>query len=751
MSTFQAQNFRITFYTSQLVRLEYNPKNEFVNEATQSVVFRDFENVDLSIQDSPEQLIITSKHLRLRYDRNPFSASGLSIEVIGNFSAYHSTWHYGDPINDLKGTARTLDFVDGETPLNSGIISRNGFSLFDDSNSLVLTHEGWVKPRSSIGTDIYFFGHGHDYYGALRDFYKLCGKQPILPRFALGNWWSRYYRYTEESYLELMDRFAQNDIPLSVSVIDMDWHLVDIDPKHGSGWTGYTWNKELFPNPERFLKSLHDRNLKTTLNVHPAGGIRSFEDAYPAMAKTLRMNPEEGLPIPFDISNKNFLHAYFSCVHHPLEKQGVDFWWVDWQQESHTQVAGLDPLWMLNHFHYLDSLRQMSRGLTFSRYAGVGSHRYPVGFSGDSIISWKSLDFQPYFTTTASNIGYGWWSHDIGGHMMGAKSDELQTRWIQYGVFSPIMRLHSSCNEFCGKEPWNYPHHHELVMKRYLKLRHQLIPYLDSMNKQNHDQSRCLIHHLYYKHPEVNAAYNYPNEYYFGENLLVCPITTPQDNQAQLAMTKGYLPEGTWYDFFSGMRYVGNAEKTFYRPLEELPVLVKAGTILPLDGKVKFGTETPTNLDIHVYAGDDGQFTLWEEIMGVWQKIDFELNWSKQPTLTMKSSFSTKRHITLHLHGFADLEVTLKQTTLHGSLIDCAELSLFELQTITFASNQLSSNDVVEHAKRILHRAQIEYERKSHMLSVIQTQDALSAISSLLALESQPDTTTLAIIELLSA
>ena len=98
---------------------------------------------------------------------------------------------------------------------------------------------------------------------------------------------------------------------------------------------------------------------------------------------------------------------------------------------------------MLNHYHYLDSGRRGNRRLTFSRYAGLGSHRYPIGFSGDTVISWDSLDFQPYFTATASNVGYGWWSHDIGGHMKGTKDDELATRWVQLGVFSPINRLHS--------------------------------------------------------------------------------------------------------------------------------------------------------------------------------------------------------------------------------------------------------------------------------------------------------------------
>ena len=131
--------------------------------------------------------------------------------------------------------------------------------------------------------------------------------------------------------------------------------------------------------------------------------------------------------------------------------------------------------------------------MILSRYAGPGSHRYPIGFSGDSIISWKTLDFQPYFTATAANIGYGWWSHDIGGHAAGHRDVELQTRWIQFGVFSPIFRLHSTSNMFNGKEPWRYPEPAKSIMADFMRLRHQLLPYLYTMNWRCHTSGEMLV------------------------------------------------------------------------------------------------------------------------------------------------------------------------------------------------------------------------------------------------------------------
>ena len=190
--------------------------------------------------------------------------------------------------------------------------------------------------------------------------------------------------------------------------------------------------------------------------MHPAEGVHAHEAAYAAIAKRMGIDPAAELPVSFDPTDPDFVEAYLEELHHPLEDEGVDFWWLDWQQGGVTKVPGLDPLWLLNHLHFLDSGRDGRRPLTFSRYAGIGSHRYPIGFSGDTHITWESLDFQPYFTATASNAGYGWWSHDIGGHFKGYRDDELATRWVQLGVFSPVNRLHSGLNPFNTKEPWRF-------------------------------------------------------------------------------------------------------------------------------------------------------------------------------------------------------------------------------------------------------------------------------------------------------
>lgn len=609
-------HYRITLLTDRLVRLEYSTSGIMEDRPSQVVWNRDFPPVEYTVKRTAAGLVVRTARLEILYDEQAFSPSGLSITPQGYDTAHNGGWHYGDTLHTLPGTARTLDKVDGDNvQLDNGLVSPGGFSVLDDSHSLLLTEDGWLSPRPVGVQDLYFFGYGRDFLDAIRAFYRLTGPAPMLPRYALGNWWSRYYPYDETKYLALMDRFAQEEIPFTVSVLDMDWHLVKIDPKYGSGWTGFTWNRELFPDPPAFLKKLHDRGLRVTLNLHPADGIRAYEDAYPVIAQHMKVDTAAGEPVLFDTCDPEFLQCYYEDVLHPLEDQGVDFWWVDWQQGATARIPGLDPLWLVNHYGYLDTGRSGKRALNLSRYAGPGSHRYPLGFSGDTVVSWASLQFQPYFTATASNIGYCWWSHDIGGHMNGTKDDELMARWTQFGVFSPIMRLHSACSEFSGKEPWRYKPEAAAAMGSILRFRHRMLPYLYTMNHRCYAEGIPLMLPLYYLAPGRWMLYDYRNEYFFGSELLVVPVTTPRIAGLNVAKTPVYLPQGLWYDIFEKRAYRGGRAIAAYRALDKMPVFARAGSILPLTDAIdaRSAVSNPDQLHLCVYLGAEGSFTLYED------------------------------------------------------------------------------------------------------------------------------------------
>ena len=762
----QGEKYRFTVLTEEMIRLEYCEDGKFEDRATQCVIDRKFKVPEYQVIENEESLEIITDKIHLVYNKQKFTDYGLSVQVRGNISVYHSIWHFGEEATDLRGTARTLDEADGAIELEHGIISRFGYGILDDSRSLVITEDGWVEPRKEDCIDIYFLGYGHEYEHCLKDYYHLTGKTPLLPRYALGNWWSRFYRYNDQEYKALMTRFEKEEIPFSVSVIDMDWHLVDIDPKYGSGWTGYTWNKELFPDPKEFMTWLHDHRLKVTLNVHPAGGVQAHEEKYKEMAEAMGRDWEKEEPVNFDVTDQKFLKAYFEYLHHPNEEEGVDFWWLDWQQGGLSKIPGLDPLWMLNHYHYLDSGRRGKRRLTFSRYAGMGSHRYPVGFSGDTIISWESLAFQPYFTANASNVGYGWWSHDIGGHMKGYRDEELSTRWIQFGVFSPIMRLHSSNSAFTGKEPWNYNAVSENIMKRYLKLRHEMIPYLYTMNYHASHDGQPLIRPMYYLEPEQPEAYEVPNEYYFGTELIVCPITEPMDKAAGTACVKAWIPEGKWYDIFSGLKYDGGRMLELYRSLEDIPVLAKEGAIIPLTDLTEYtnSVEIPKELAVKIVPGKKNAFILMEDTGDTCE--DQEENWAQtklewinenefiiHPANGNLDVIPKRRTWKMEFYGIADvdnLEVTVGGKAIeteriydekrHICQVNIPETEVTEQITISFSKGYLlRENNKPAEIFALLYQAKIEYEVKEKIYAYMKEGKTSSEVLGIIQAMHLPD------------
>lgn len=635
--------YRFTILADGLLRYEWAEDHRFEDRASTLAINRRLPIPEFRVKCDEDTLHIITARFHLTYDKGPFSPSGLTASVKGHFGPHSSIWRYGAPASNLGGTARTLDEIDGRTELENGVISRQGFATIDDSKSMLFDDSQWMTiRRSGDRIDGYLFAYGHDYQQAIQAFYCLSGPQSLLPRWALGNWWSRYHAYTSEEYLELMDKFEDNKISLSVAVLDMDWHIVN-DPRVKeagvTGWTGYTWNKKLFPDPKAFMTALHNKGLHVSLNDHPADGIQSYEESYEDMALALKHDTSMRDPIPFDITSRAFVDAFFDVLHRKFEKDGLDLWWVDWQQGTHSRIPGIDPLWVLNHYQFLDSALDNKRPLTFSRYAGPGSHRSPIGFSGDNFMTWDSLKFQPEFTATASNIGYGWWSHDIGGHFHGERSEEMLIRWVQLGVFSPILRLHSSNNAFSVKEPWNLSEPYRYLMTRYLNIRHRLVPYLYTMNARAAIEGIPLVRPMYWVHSEREEAYNVPNQFMFGSELIIAPVTEPVNSNSLMSEVVAWLPPGRYVDLSTSIVYDGNRRLRLHRSIKKYPIFAREGAIIPTDGSLvlRNGCENPSLIELIVVVGADGQFELLEDD-GKGQSVD-EINFQRTPI-----SFYQKSH-----------------------------------------------------------------------------------------------------------
>lgn len=622
--------------------------------------------------------------------------------------------------------------------------------LLDDSGHFVKRQDG--------ASDYYAFAYGKNYRETIRTFYQISSPVPLIPRFALGVWWSRYHAYTQKEYLDLMQEFKKREIPLTVATVDMDWHWVrDIDKKFGvkyGGWTGYSWNSELFPNYKEFLQKLKDDNLHITLNLHPADGVHSYEDMYEDMARAVGVDPKTKQKVDFKCGDDDFWNAYFDVLHKPYERDGVDFWWIDWQQGKKSDVNGLDPLNALNHYHFLDNAESGQMPLILSRYAGLGSHRYPLGFSGDTAMNWRVLDFQPYFTSTASNAAYSWWSHDIGGHHMGYRDDDLYMRWLQFGVFSPIMRLHSTAIELLGKEPWKYKTEVYRYAKAWLKLRHAMIPYIFTMNYRTHEQGISLCEPMYYSYPEIEQAYNVPNQYMFGSELMVCPITTPQHKSLNMGSVKAWLPKGRWVDIFTGRSYTGEQEIVLFRDLNTIPVLARQGAIIPLSLDEGNSVDNPKSLEIWAFSGN-GTFTMIEDNSKTDYdahkvKTEFSISYSdNKVTFTIKAAqgdlsvIPSRRNYTVKIKDLIkdgkSVEFSIENAVITQDIV-------FELDGVKRKQNENPHDEVI----RILSRWQEKSMKKNNAYKPFENLYGVDEIRSANKKARLPKEIKLAINEILS-
>ena len=607
---------RFTVLTDRLVRMEYAEDGRFEDRASLAFVNRRlpvpaFKAIPTA--DGRGVTLDTGK-VRLAYAGGDFSPETLSAAFsFADGRGLDPDWRFGDAdTGNLYGTRRTLDLIadrrmllEYEGGMEPGILSRGGWTAVDDSARHLFepTADVWganiVARPAGARRDLYLFAYGHDYVGALADFTRVAGKIPLPPRWAFGYWWSRFWQYSDTELEDLMRRFKDGGYPIDVLIIDMDWHetrgwgLTYEKDEFGEtdGWTGYTWNRNYFQNPSNFFAFCRREGLRTALNLHPASGVVPAEACYGAFCADYGWTATNAVPYKFD--EAKWRDSYFKTVLGPIETEGVDFWWLDWQQWPLSKwTPGLSNTFLLNWGFYEHARRRNApeRPMIYHRWGGLGSHRYQVGFSGDVGISWESLKFLPWFTATASNVGYGYWGHDIGGHALyGGKREmgsdpELFTRWLQYGVFTPIFKTHCTRDRAIERYPWRYTDH-QFYIRDAFNLRYRLAPYLYTAARTAFDTGVSPCRPMYYAWPEEERAYDPElRQHMFGPDVLAACIAEPTDPETGLAPVTVWLPpvEGGWYEVASGSLLKGGRDVTRRYTIAEAPWFVRAGAVIPL-------------------------------------------------------------------------------------------------------------------------------------------------------------------------
>ncbi|MDO5569409.1 MAG: glycoside hydrolase family 31 protein [bacterium] len=597
----QGEKYRFMVLSERLIRMEYSPTGVFEDRASQLVVFRNFEKPEFIIKQINDVIQISTKYFVLSYTMNkPFlgkrfnPSEYLSVALVDS----DKVWYYTHPeARNFGGTNESLDDYKGNLKLRKGLYSTDGFVLVNDSDTFVLNEDFDFVPRNRHkNLDLYLFMYRRDFGLCLKDYFTLTGYPTMIPRYILGNCWGKNERYDVNGIVDLIDKFKDNNIPLSAILLGDKWHD-DI--------SNYDFAKNLYPDSSGFIKYLHDKNIHLGVTMNPELGVNLGDPTYPIVADGLKVNLKKIPLMPF---NSKTLGMYFKLYVTNLENLGVDFFYLDYFDKK-----DLDTTWLLTHYHVAYSTDvYKKRGFILARNSLIAPHRYPVLYSGKTIVSWETLNILPFYNSSASNLGVSWWAHCIGGYYAGTEDSELFTRFVQLATFSPIFFLASDMGKYYKREPWKWNVQRLKIISDYMKMRHMLIPYLYSEGYVYHKTGAPLVQPLYYRYPEIYDEPSYRNQYYFGSQFFIAPITKKKDYVMNRVIQKVFVPKGIWYDFKSGKKYPGgHYYVSFYRD-DYYPVFCKAGGIIPLSNNID-SVETPTDLEIQIFPGVSNTYQLYED------------------------------------------------------------------------------------------------------------------------------------------
>jgi len=470
------------------------------------------------------------------------------------------------------------------------------------------------SPNAKLLDYVVFYGPSAD--SVIAAYRNLSGNVPMLPRWAYGFWQCRE-RYTSGTHLvETVREFRRRNLPMDVIV--QDWQYWG-----KNGWGVPQFDETHYPNPSGFIKELHDLNAHFNISIwsNPDKNSRIGRE-YVAKNRYIPNSPW------LDYFNPETRKEYWNTLKENLFIHGVDSWWMDATEPENDALRGVKTYMGLGNFYRLtyplfvsQAVYEGQRKTTsekrvciMTRSAFLGQQRYgTINWSGDVGGDWDAYKRQIVAGLNYTITGLPYWTTDIGGFFRPGNSQytdekyqELLTRWYQWSVFNPIFRIHGYQSE---TEPWKYGEIVEENMRNMLNLRYLLLPYIYSEAWQIKKNGSTMMCPLVMDFREDATAIDQPFEYLFGKSILVAPVTEPGVNEWNV-----YLPKSaSWFDFWTGKQFKGGQTITTSAPLNIIPLFVRAGSIIPMGPFIQYSTEKSDPVEIRVYPGADGEFTLYED------------------------------------------------------------------------------------------------------------------------------------------
>lgn len=617
------KNARFTFYSDCSFKAEYSTDGKFIDKDLFVTEINNITPGAPAASINGDTINIKTKKLLLKYICKNNGFDGKNLQVFYKIKNKTGKWYYGKKdTKNLGGSMLHLFMFPKCTKpghLLDGVLSRNGYYVYYD-NTYTFRDKNcdWAELEYKKGYSIFFFiGYGDDFRTGLNEFSKIFGKCPLVPMWALGYWYSRWHPYTQDEFVGIVKKYRSAGIPIDVMVVDTDWRK--------EGWKGYEFSEKYFYDFQKFTGEMKNMGIKLTLNDHP--GYNSSEILPESDENHKRISEHLNRKITGDWrcnwAVKSDVEAFSEVLIKPKIRMGVDFWWVDgWgadglvrNEEFFKKHIGadkmslgtkgyerIDPQLWLNHFYY-KSTKEVSkkRGLILSRWGGIGAHRYPVEFSGDTYSTWRTLAYEVFFTYTGGNMLANYWSHDIGGFLGAAISKELFIRWFQFGAFSPVMRTHSTKGG-CLREPWDFDDETVKIFRKYVRIRYRLIPYFYTHAFCSYEKAVPWLRAMYHNYPDDKESYRFKYQYMLGDDILIAPVV---EKKSSSSGKKVFFPGGNWIDVENGVAYKGKTVKKIDTVLENIPFFVREGAVIPVAQDEQYVGEKKNNvLRFEIFLAD---------------------------------------------------------------------------------------------------------------------------------------------------
>ena len=539
-------------------------------------------------------------------------------------------------------------------------ISVKGYGLYWDNYSptLFVDSQDETSFKSDVGDCMdYYFMYGSTADGVIAQMRDLTGQAPMFPLWTFGFFQSKERYKTQDEVVGIVKKYRDLSVPFDGII--QDWQY----------WgNNYLWNAMDFlnveyPNPQKMINDVHNLNAHMLISIWNSfgpmtkqykeldkiGALMDFQ-TWPQSGSE-KWPPMKDFPSGvrvYDPFNPEAREIYWKYLNKGIFSLGMDGWWMDSSEPDHLDFKPSD----LDNKTYLGSFRKVrnafplmtvggiydhqravssdKRVFILTRSAFAGQQRYGANtWSGDVTASWDALKNQITAGLNFSLSDIPYWNSDIGGFFLSrfrkklddAGYRELYARWIQFGTFCPMMRSHGAD---APREIWQFGKKGDKVydaIEKYINLRYLLLPYIYSASWDVTSNQSSMMRALMMDFPKDKQALDINDQYMFGKSILVCPVTTPmysKDTNEDFGPVKSrelYLPKGAdWFDFWTGNKFTGGQKISKETPLDIMPLYVKAGSVLPIGPKVQYALEKKwDNLEIRVYEGANGQYTLYED------------------------------------------------------------------------------------------------------------------------------------------